>query len=861
MATYKERTTPDITIYRPSLTGESEAVLTVPITEDSKRVFSLMTEDYIELHFTLAEAVAVEVGDYVDDELFGRFIVTTKQMPSYDTATGGYDYTLKLEREYRKWNNKVFMLTAVITGGDRVRKEVNWSLTDHMESHVEEIINNLSVIGDGHCTYDISGAEKSAEVKNLTYTGTSILDALTAIADAYECEWWVTYDTLGTATIHLGKCEDSDSEEQTLSLETNVESMSMQDDSSTYCNRLLAFGSTTNMPSSYRKSLTFKVAETRDVGSGRIDYLPDKELTMDMLAGGSYGTVGFVKQSTAYPNKSVYINLKATTSSDGSRQLTGKTKNAPANEIKTRGGTVAFSGLFTYKTHLTVTQSLTLSPITYTLEVFAEDDDGNSVGTILTDSQTVTSLTEGTTSMDGYLSILLDFDETEIKLSSGTFHIVMQITIQGGKNLATSHLDSIDGASAESCITIEDGTTTKSGNITIGKTGNAYSVTFYKSTYASMAGRTVLYFDTASHVTETMEVGDEFTIDIYDGEQQGLLIHRIPMSWWASDYDNPSSLTQIGENRLMLPVETNGSLQNESGLTADQTVEMAVAFEGIYPRCVLTVTDVTTETKHTQEEYEDGSKTTWDWTQYKLAAKNINGGTFRFNKSFIKDGETLKIKFLTEKEEQEAYDELGITDYTQTGEYKLAGMTFEVNFKNLSQLYTIVRNDDYGAMFPNDTLRPAIGDPFILVGWDVRAMESLGLISAAEKRLQAAAKAYLKAIKEDQFTFTCSMMSEPPEGDDRNTISFHTSADEPFYTKAGLPFRLKTGTSWYDLMDEGTRICIQHESLTEDKHSRIIGYQYKLDIPYDSPQYTVGDTDAYSRIKKMEKEITKLGGN
>lgn len=850
---YKERTTSDITICRPTLSGTAAEVQTVPISEDSKRVFKLMSEDYVELHFTLAEAVAFEVGDYIDDELFGRFVITEKQMPSYNTSTGGYDYTLKFEREYRKWKNKMFMLTSVLTAsGDRVRKEADWSLTDAMESHVAEIINNLIVIGDTDYTYNIEGAEKRNEVKNLSYSAQSILAALTTIADAYECEWWVTYDSLDAGTIHFGKCEDTDGDEQTFSLDTNVESMNIQDDNSTYCNRLYAFGATTNMPSSYRKSLTFKVEATRTSKEGYTEYLPDKELTMDMLAGGSWGTIGFVKNVSAsnFGNQSVYIKMTRSKTDDG-YTLKGSTKRDAANELITRGGTISFSGTFTYKPYIITTNIA--SGITYTVEIFVEDSKGNSVGTLFTDSQIATSLSEG-----GALPIRVDFDSVDLKLAAGTYHVVMAVTIESSKtqSVAFSVQDEITGASADKCISLIDGSTTKDAYV------NLYPAIFETTTATDegWTGRTVFYFANSS---VKLDVNDEFTIDFYDGEQRGLLISKIPMSWFASDYDNPSALSQIGDNRLMLPVETGSYLQPNTSLLPDQIVEMAVAFDNIYPRCVLRITGVTTEDKKTTEEYEDSSKTTWEWTQYKLTAQTLDGQSFNFEKSFIKDGETLQIKFLTEKEATEAWQELGKDGEPPQPEdgYRLAGMTFDVSFRNLTQLYTIVRNDDYGAMLPNETLWPAVGDPFILVGWDVRAIEQLGLIAAAEKRLQAAAEEYMQAIQDDQFTFTCNMMSEPPEKFSYNSMPFITSDSKALNTSREKPFYVRKGTRFFQLFNEGTRVHIQHQALSEDKHSRIIGYQYKVDIPYDSPQYTVGETDAYSRIKQMEKEITKLGGN
>ena len=40
--------------------------------------------------------------------------------------------------------------------------------------------------------------------------------------------------------------------------------------------------------------------------------------------------------------------------------------------------------------------------------------------------------------------------------------------------------------------------------------------------------------------------------------------------------------------------------------------------------------------------------------------------------------------------------------------------------------------------------------------------------------------------------------------------------------------------------------------------SRVIGFEFNLDKPYDSPVYTVGETAAYSRIGELEDKVENL---
>jgi hypothetical protein len=61
------------------------------------------------------------------------------------------------------------------------------------------------------------------------------------------------------------------------------------------------------------------------------------------------------------------------------------------------------------------------------------------------------------------------------------------------------------------------------------------------------------------------------------------------------------------------------------------------------------------------------------------------------------------------------------------------------------------------------------------------------------------------------------------------------------------------------LLDLCTQVKVYHAALPGGtKTSRIIGCEYKLDMPFDSPTYIIGETEAYSRLKQIEKQLTKL---
>ena len=98
-----------------------------------------------------------------------------------------------------------------------------------------------------------------------------------------------------------------------------------------------------------------------------------------------------------------------------------------------------------------------------------------------------------------------------------------------------------------------------------------------------------------------------------------------------------------------------------------------------------------------------------------------------------------------------------------------------------------------------------------------------------------------QAITDGQVTITAHMMS-------RNMMYW------PFCDGNDA-----NGRRFYGLLDAGCKVKVNHAALPGgSKTSRVLGYEYKLDMPYDTPTYIIGETDAYSRLKKIEKQLTKL---
>lgn len=245
-----------------------------PINKGSKRVFKLMGDDYVTLKFSVATPIYFKLGDYVDIPGFGRFELVKPYQPTYNRNTKGYDYELRLDAQHMKWRNKVMRYLPQIGGA-----ECAWSLTATADVHLAQVLANIEALvtetlmnGDKviNQQYLYNGTTKwtvtidnsvEASAKTISYDSTNIIDALTAIAEAFDCEWW-----LDGNIIHLGKCEDT-GEYVDLEIGKNVAEMSRSDSSEDYVTRILAFGSDRNISPRYRKDLIFDVKAIANGGN------------------------------------------------------------------------------------------------------------------------------------------------------------------------------------------------------------------------------------------------------------------------------------------------------------------------------------------------------------------------------------------------------------------------------------------------------------------------------------------------------------------------------------------------------------------------------------------------------------------
>ena len=274
----------------------------------------------------------------------------------------------------------------------------------------------------------------------------------------------------------------------------------------------------------------------------------------------------------------------------------------------------------------------------------------------------------------------------------------------------------------------------------------------------------------------------------------------------------------VVQRRLMLP-EGTPYIDAYPNMTTEEAIEQVVIFDEVYPRRTGTMSDVTTIEVTDKVENEDGTTTEEKWNAYRFRDTGVN-----FSEKYILPGQELRIRFasglLNGLEFAVKFNPEGKPEKLEDG-----------GWNPEAQLWEIVRNEDYGRPLPGDVLFPQDGDEYVLSGWDSTKITELGLVGAAEQELKVKTEKYASKSKVDPSTYDCTMMS----GD--------------AYREDGI----------HNLYSIGQKVNLINKAYFENgRQSRVIGFEFNLDLAYDSPIYTVGETAAYSRIGELEEKVESL---
>ena len=259
----------------------------------------------------------------------------------------------------------------------------------------------------------------------------------------------------------------------------------------------------------------------------------------------------------------------------------------------------------------------------------------------------------------------------------------------------------------------------------------------------------------------------------------------------------------------------DGYLENVNVVKNDkQAIEGVVMFEDEYPKVESVVSGI--KTYDSTVDNDDDTKTTQTFWQVTATDSFATS----FEASWIKSNLTLGIKFTSGA---------------------LMGMEFDVSFKIIDKVnyFEIVANDTYGRTLPDGVMCPKVGDKFFLFNWDATKITDTDLIPTAQLSLFDRAKQYYQKTMISNSNFTCTMDGDKFYND--GTYDYHPLGEQ-----------VKLINDMFAQVDADGK---------HYRNSRIIGMEIPLDIPYDHPQYTVGEKAATSRLGKLEDKVDSIKVN
>lgn len=328
-------------------------------------------------------------------------------------------------------------------------------------------------------------------------------------------------------------------------------------------------------------------------------------------------------------------------------------------------------------------------------------------------------------------------------------------------------------------------------------------------------------------LTEGDELGD---IERNDGQDTTYLTRayvfgstrNLPTNYRKND-DGTVVVEGVVETRLKLPANVP-YVDAWENMNEEDIVEGVIVLDDIYPRNIGTISKITTKKYTDKIENEDGTTTYEEWNAFRFTDTSLP----HFSKDYVLADQELHIVF-------------------QTG--KLAGMDFAVTFnpdgksekEAASQLFEIVRNDDYGVDLPTDKFAPEAWDTYILYGYDTSYVYD-NLVSKAEQELYEKAIEKVADASKDKSVYTCPTNPLRCAGYKPNSIGkmIHATADE-IDLEMGQSVTLRSTNQF----DSGYRL------------SRVRGFEKRLDNKYNCT-YTIGESSIYSRTSDLQEQVDAL---
>lgn len=187
--------------------------LTIPITDSAERSHSLQQHNYVKLVWKSAENTPISANAYIEYE--GQvFYALDDYFPTH--KDGIYEYDIEFHAIEDTFNRPLFFryveVTDQTTGKTTSWKEIEWSLNGNLKTIADIVITCLNRAYDNAYFELPTDSYTDTLLMSYSFSGNSIADALSTIAEQNETEWWLETTTEYSNgkhkyILHFDKCE------------------------------------------------------------------------------------------------------------------------------------------------------------------------------------------------------------------------------------------------------------------------------------------------------------------------------------------------------------------------------------------------------------------------------------------------------------------------------------------------------------------------------------------------------------------------------------------------------------------------------------------------------------------------------
>lgn len=200
-----------VTIFHPNGTPFKEVL----ITDRSMRKRTLMDDNYVQLYLESSQNFYIVYNSFIEYE--GERFYTMQSYRPLRIKGSGYIYEIKFcGIEMLFANDLFFRYVTVTTPTCKEYKEPDFVLNCNLTMMVEIMLTTLNkeysqyqwTLYTPPTTEPPTVYPKATPLKNLAFSGLTVLEVLNRIAKEFETEWWIEQDeNPGVKILHFDKCE------------------------------------------------------------------------------------------------------------------------------------------------------------------------------------------------------------------------------------------------------------------------------------------------------------------------------------------------------------------------------------------------------------------------------------------------------------------------------------------------------------------------------------------------------------------------------------------------------------------------------------------------------------------------------